>query len=77
MAGRKPPRVVHQLDQHTRPDGTGQFRRVRAVCGVWVYPKYATTMVWKVTCDVCNPPTRRKVRVRPRPAPAAPDLEMA
>lgn len=69
MDGKRP---VHLLDA-TRPQRRGI---VFGVCGARVRGQYATTMGWKVTCDQCNPPTRRRVRVKPR-APAPQDLETA
>lgn len=76
MAGPKPARpvpCVHQLDPARKPTN-GWWP---TICGTWVRQRFVTRHGWKVTCEVCNPPTRRKVRLKPRPAPAGSDLEMA
>lgn len=75
MAG-DTPRPVHLRDQHRR-GGTQPGGRVFAVCGALARVKDTTLHGWKVTCPVCNPPTRRKVRVKPRPPDPKMDLEMA
>lgn len=79
MAGpmnKRPVAVVHLLDRAR--SRSRKFNMDPTVCGLMAPYKSVTTHGWKVTCEVCNPPTRRKVRIKPRPgSPAIPkkDLE--
>lgn len=67
------PRPVHLLDVRA----STARGMATSVCGARVRQRYVTRMGWKVTCDVCNPPVRRKVKIRPLPAPPKMDLEDA
>ena len=74
MRTSKPP--VHLLDQSRKPKRGGIFP---ICCGGFARHAQVTTLGFKVTCDVCNPPVRRVVRRKPSPAPAPTkkDLEPA
>lgn len=63
MPSNKPAKVIHLLDQSRGPRNHGRFP---IVCGGYAPHRYVTALAFKVTCQHCNPPGRRKVRVTPR-----------